>query len=179
METPSAGRASAGVAPSAGSATRITVSTFGAMAGLAGIEHGIGEILQGGAAPEGVMILSWPWALLAPLNPIRGLLAFSEFHYPVHTIVDGQVYVMANVPRLYVPIYILIRTPLLALFGAALAVAGVLWPRLAAGSTQQARRDIALTSLTRLIFFGKSPSRPNRIIFPPNPAAERSLSGLA
>ena len=60
METPSAGRASAGVAPSAGSATRITVSTFGAMAGLAGIEHGIGEILQGGAAPEGVMILSWP-----------------------------------------------------------------------------------------------------------------------
>jgi hypothetical protein len=98
-----------------------------------------------------VMILSWPWALLAPLNPIRGLLAFSEFHYPVHTIVDGQVYVMANVPRLYVPIYILIRMPLLALFGAALAMAGVLWPRLAAGSTQQARRDIALASLT-LIF---------------------------
>lgn len=42
------------------SATRITVSTFGAIAGLAGIEHGIGEILQGNAAPEGVMILSWP-----------------------------------------------------------------------------------------------------------------------
>jgi hypothetical protein len=98
-----------------------------------------------------VMILSWPWAVLAPLNPIRGLLAFSEFHYPVHTIVDGQVYVMANVPRLYVPIYILIRMPLLALFGAALAMAGVLWPRLAAGSTQLARRDSALVSLT--LFF--------------------------
>src|SRR5665647_2863234 len=28
-----------------------------------------------------IMILAWPWAALAPLNPIRGLLAFSEFHY--------------------------------------------------------------------------------------------------
>lgn len=41
-------------------ATRVTVSTFGAVAGLAGIEHGIGEVLQGNVAPEGVMILSWP-----------------------------------------------------------------------------------------------------------------------
>jgi hypothetical protein len=41
-------------------ATRVTVSTFGAVAGLAGIEHGIGEVLQGNVAPKGVMILSWP-----------------------------------------------------------------------------------------------------------------------
>lgn len=42
------------------SATRTTVSTFGALAGLVGIEHGIGELLQGNVAPDGVMILSWP-----------------------------------------------------------------------------------------------------------------------
>jgi len=42
------------------SATRVTVSTFGTLAGLAGIEHGIGEVLQGNVAPEGVMISSWP-----------------------------------------------------------------------------------------------------------------------
>ncbi len=41
-------------------ATRVTVSTFGALAGLAGIEHGVGEVLQGNVAPDGVMILSWP-----------------------------------------------------------------------------------------------------------------------
>jgi hypothetical protein len=41
-------------------ATRATVSTFGAPAGLAGIQHGIGEVLQGNIVPEGVMILSWP-----------------------------------------------------------------------------------------------------------------------
>ncbi len=36
------------------------VSTIGALMGLAGIEHGIGEILQGNIAPKGIMILSWP-----------------------------------------------------------------------------------------------------------------------
>ena len=41
-------------------ATRVMVSTMGTIMGLAGIEHGIGEILQGNVAPSGVMILSWP-----------------------------------------------------------------------------------------------------------------------
>ncbi len=41
-------------------ATRIFTSTFGAIMALAGIEHGVGEVLQGGIAPGGIMILSWP-----------------------------------------------------------------------------------------------------------------------
>lgn len=41
-------------------ATKVAVSTIGALLGVAGIEHGIGEILQGNIAPDGVMILSWP-----------------------------------------------------------------------------------------------------------------------
>lgn len=41
-------------------ATKVTVSTFGAVAAMAGIEHGIGEILQGNVAPSGVVIESWP-----------------------------------------------------------------------------------------------------------------------
>ena len=43
-------------------ASRVTVSTFGAIIGIAGIEHGIGEILQGNKAPEGFYIQSWPVA---------------------------------------------------------------------------------------------------------------------
>jgi hypothetical protein len=97
-----------------------------------------------------IMILAWPWAALAPLNPLRGLFAFSEFHYGVRTAVDGKVYVMAQVPRLYVPIYILIRMPLLALFGAAMAIAVALWPRLAAASWRPERKGIALVSLTAI-----------------------------
>ena len=69
----------------------------------------------------------------------------------IRTVVDGQVYEMAKVPRLYVPIYILIRVPLLTLFGAALAMTVALLPRLAAGSTQLHRKDIVLVSLTVII----------------------------
>jgi hypothetical protein len=94
-----------------------------------------------------VMILAWPWAALAPLNPIRGLLEFSEFQYSIRTLLDGHVYEMANVPRLYVPIYILIRVPLPILFGAALALTFALLPRLVAGSKELQRKDITLVSL--------------------------------
>lgn len=41
-------------------ATQVTVSTMGAIMALAGIEHGIGEILQGNQAPNSLMISSWP-----------------------------------------------------------------------------------------------------------------------
>jgi hypothetical protein len=95
-----------------------------------------------------VMILAWPWAALSPLNPIRGLLAFSEFQYDIRTLLAGQVYEMASAPRLYVPIYILIRVPLLTLLGGALAIMFALVPRLAAGSTLMQRKDITLVALT-------------------------------
>ncbi len=41
-------------------ATETTVRIFGGLMGLAGIEHGVGEILQGSRAPQGIFILSWP-----------------------------------------------------------------------------------------------------------------------
>lgn len=41
-------------------ATSIVAITFGVLAGLAGLEHGIGEALQGNVAPAGIMIESWP-----------------------------------------------------------------------------------------------------------------------
>lgn len=40
-------------------ATKITVSTFSAVAAVAALEHGIGEILQGNTAPNGMIIASW------------------------------------------------------------------------------------------------------------------------
>jgi hypothetical protein len=41
------------------SAARIIASIFGVLAGLGGITHGIGEILQGNVAPSGIIINSW------------------------------------------------------------------------------------------------------------------------
>jgi hypothetical protein len=42
------------------SAMRVTTATFGAIAAIAGLEHGIGEVLQGNIAPAGLLIQSWP-----------------------------------------------------------------------------------------------------------------------
>jgi hypothetical protein len=41
-------------------ATSATVSVFGSFVGLAGLEHGIGEVLQGNVAPAGTVFPSWP-----------------------------------------------------------------------------------------------------------------------
>ena len=41
-------------------ATRVAVSTFGALAGLMGIEHGLGAVLQGNTAPAAMVYSSWP-----------------------------------------------------------------------------------------------------------------------
>jgi hypothetical protein len=97
-----------------------------------------------------IMIFAWPWAALAPLNPIRGLLAFAEFNYGIRTIFAGQAYDMADVPRLYVPIYVLIRLPLVMLSGAAVAMLSVLPPLRISGSTPLQRRDICFLSITAI-----------------------------
>jgi hypothetical protein len=38
----------------------VTVAILGLLVGLAGAEHGIGEILQGSTRPDGIFIRSWP-----------------------------------------------------------------------------------------------------------------------
>ena len=97
-----------------------------------------------------VMILAWPWAALLPLNPIRGLFAFSEFHYSIRTIFAGQTYQMANVPRIYVPCYVLIRLPLITLVGALLAVIP-LFLRAFERDGKQQWRDIAIILLAVIV----------------------------
>jgi hypothetical protein len=42
------------------SATRIIASTYGVIMSLAGLEHGVGEILQGSNPPPAIMFKSWP-----------------------------------------------------------------------------------------------------------------------
>ena len=40
-------------------AARVVASVFGILAGLGGLTHGIGEVLQGNVAPSGIAINSW------------------------------------------------------------------------------------------------------------------------
>lgn len=43
-----------------GPATRTTVAVFGVVAGLAAVEHGVGEVAQGPVTATGVVVESWP-----------------------------------------------------------------------------------------------------------------------
>lgn len=97
-----------------------------------------------------IMILAWPWAAMSPLNPIRGLLAFSEFNYAIRTLFAGGVYAMVDVPRLYTPGYLLIRVPLIDLAGAALGATLPFW-QAREREGQRWRRDIALVLLTVVV----------------------------
>lgn len=45
--------------PTKSSAARTVASLFGILAGLGGMTHGIGEVLQGNVAPNGIVINSW------------------------------------------------------------------------------------------------------------------------
>ncbi len=91
-----------------------------------------------------IMIAAWPWSALAPLNPLRGLIDFGDFHYQIHTLLNGHVYEMDKVPRLYVPIYLLIKLPLLMLAGAATALLLVFWPGRTARGASDRRIETAL-----------------------------------
>jgi hypothetical protein len=51
------------------SATRAAVATLGVLVSFAGVEHGVGELLQGSGRPNSVAIESWPdVAAFAPLS---------------------------------------------------------------------------------------------------------------
>jgi Dolichyl-phosphate-mannose-protein mannosyltransferase len=76
-----------------------------------------------------IMIATWPWAALAPLNPLRAMTAFADFHYQIKTFLDGHVYYMADVPRWYIPTYMAIKLTLLLLIGTALALTLFVLPR--------------------------------------------------
>ena len=69
-----------------------------------------------------IMIAFWPWAALEFFNPIRAIVAFAHFHYPIRTIIAGQVYYMADVPRWYEPDYLAIKLPIFLLLGVAAAL---------------------------------------------------------
>jgi hypothetical protein len=57
-----------------GSATRAVASVLGVFAGVSGASHGPGEILQGNAAPSGIMIQAWPNLTLLGGEPAMTVL---------------------------------------------------------------------------------------------------------
>jgi hypothetical protein len=100
-----------------------------------------------------IMIAAWPWAGLAPLNPLRALTTFVDFNYPIRTMLDGQVYRMADVPRWYVPTYLAIKLTLWLIAGAGVALVLALSPRRFSPANVAAATDMAWRKETALIAF--------------------------
>jgi 4-amino-4-deoxy-L-arabinose transferase-like glycosyltransferase len=102
-----------------------------------------------------IMIGAWPWAGLAPFNPLRAIAAFDNFQYPIDTILAGHVYRMADVPRLYVPAYVGIKLSVPLIVGACLSLFLGALPRHAARAIGEGRRRetafVALAALLPLI----------------------------
>ncbi len=103
-----------------------------------------------------IMIATWPWAGLEPLNPLRGLTTFVDFNYPIRTMLDGQVYKMADVPRWYVPTYLAIKLTLWLLVGAGVALVLAVTPRRAAATNappadMASRKETALIAVAALL----------------------------
>lgn len=87
-----------------------------------------------------LMIAAWPWAAQSPLNPLRALNDFAQFHYEIRTLLFGHLYTMADVPRWYVPAYLLIKLTGPILIGIVLALAFAVWPDRANAETGARRR---------------------------------------
>jgi hypothetical protein len=95
-----------------------------------------------------IMIAAWPWAAQNLFNPIRGLFAFAHFQYPIKTRILGETYLMADVPRWYVPFYLAIKLPLAILFGAALGLVTAAGAR--TGPAAVRSRETAFIAFTAL-----------------------------
>lgn len=70
-----------------------------------------------------VMALVWPWAAVDPTNPVKALLYFSEFfEAPWRELFAGQLIMVPEMPRHYVPQLMLLKLPEILLL---LGLAGV------------------------------------------------------
>lgn len=96
-----------------------------------------------------LMIAAWPWAAQSPLNPLRALNDFAQFHYEIRTLLFGHMYTMADVPRWYVPAYLLMKLTGPILIGVGLALAFATWPdRVNAQAGPRRRLETAFIAFT-------------------------------
>ena len=64
-----------------------------------------------------LMAIFWPWGVMAPDHPLQAARAFSHFAFNMLTVMDGEVMNIGEVPRDYLPAYLLVRLPEVFLLG--------------------------------------------------------------
>lgn len=64
-----------------------------------------------------LMAIFWPWGVMSPDHPMQAIKAFSHFTFDMLTVMDGEVMQIGQVPRDYLPAYLLVRLPEIVLLG--------------------------------------------------------------
>jgi hypothetical protein len=72
-----------------------------------------------------VMALVWPWGVVDPLNPFRALVYFAHFfEQPWEELFGGQIIMVTDMPRRYVPTLFALKLPLVFLALTTFGMAG-------------------------------------------------------
>jgi hypothetical protein len=90
------------------------------------------SLVQALAVAYCVLAAFWPWAVQAPLNPVRAFLMFSRFPFDGLNLFDGRLVPARSLPGSYLPVLLAVKLPEVVLAGLALAVLAVgvaLWRR--------------------------------------------------
>ncbi|HEU4707680.1 MAG TPA: glycosyltransferase family 39 protein [Methylophilaceae bacterium] len=66
-----------------------------------------------------LMGIFWPWGVMSPTHPLEAAKAFSHFAFDMKTVMDGEVMRIGQVPRDYIPAYLMVRLPEVFLLGLA------------------------------------------------------------
>ncbi len=75
-----------------------------------------------------IMGLFWPWGVMSPFNPFKALQDFSKLPINIDTLVAGIWVKATQVPRDYLPDYLLVNMPEIVIFGLlAAAVSAAVW----------------------------------------------------
>src|SRR5262245_34595536 len=142
--------------------------TLGARAAAARLGRFVVTLLPGAVIAYLIMGLVWPWAVVAPLNPIRSLEYFSVFfEKPWKEMFGGQVIPVPDMPRSYVPTLFALKMPEVFLL---LSTAGII-----GAAAEAARRDMPLRRRATLVLLVMAAVLPIAIAVATKPAAYNGI----
>jgi hypothetical protein len=77
----------------------------------------VGRLAPAALIAYAVMGVFWPWGVMSPLNPFQALSDFSRLPVNLDTLVGGVWVKATQLPRDYLPDYLLVNLPEILLFG--------------------------------------------------------------
>ncbi|MGZ5803423.1 MAG: ArnT family glycosyltransferase [Xanthobacteraceae bacterium] len=124
--------------------------------GMRDAGHRIGEfillLLPAVVVGYATMALVWPWGVVEPLNPIRAVEYFAHFfEQPWRELFAGELILVPEMPRRYVPQLFALKLPELFLLLGSIGVLGALIGTMNRHSSPQRRAALLVTALAAVV----------------------------